>query len=193
MRPRCSSDEHLDAARQMEAREVRHLPRDDAEGKRDLAALAERVHPEARQARQLVGGVELAGLVELGDAPRRAGADLVRARPRAPRSRSVAYPSRGCELAVDARIRGGRPALRCTSLAPSSTASVRIEFDVHTTPIGRRGGLLEGQIAPTSRISFRAARSSFADAGRFPALRAGTPAKGHWLPSARRRRSVCAP
>ena len=69
--------QQLHAAREMKAGEVRHLPWDDAKGEGDLAALAECIHPEAREARQLVGGVQLAGLVELGDAPRCAGADLL--------------------------------------------------------------------------------------------------------------------
>ena len=69
--------EPLDAGRQAEALEVGHVARDHAEGERDLAALAERVHAEARQAVRLVGGVELARLVEGGEARRRRGADLV--------------------------------------------------------------------------------------------------------------------
>ncbi len=69
--------EALDAAGQVEAREVGHLARDDAEGERDVAALPEGVDAEARQAGNLVGGVELARLLEGGDAARGERADLV--------------------------------------------------------------------------------------------------------------------
>ena len=143
--------QQLDAARKLEAREVRHLPGNDAEGERDLAALAERIHPEARQARQLVGGVELACLVELGDAPRCAGADLARARPPSDSESKLAQPSSGWS-SPSTRIRGGRSALKCTSLAPCSTATGKDRLDIHTTPIGRRGGLLRGR-SPHERIS----------------------------------------
>ena len=61
--------EALDAGRKPEPVERRHVARNHAHGKRDLAALAERVHAEARQAGSLVGRVELAGLVEGGEPP----------------------------------------------------------------------------------------------------------------------------
>ena len=61
----------------MEAREVGDLARDDAEGERDVAALAEGVDAEPGQAGNLVGGVELARLLERGDAARSERADLV--------------------------------------------------------------------------------------------------------------------
>ena len=65
----------LDAGGQAQALEVGNLVGDDAERERDLAALAERVDAEARQAVGLVGGVELTGLVEGGEPRPRRGAD----------------------------------------------------------------------------------------------------------------------
>ena len=66
--------EPLHARRQVELLEARHLAGDDAEGERDVAALAEGVDAEARQALGGVGDVEVAGLVErlqpLGSDPR---------------------------------------------------------------------------------------------------------------------------
>ena len=76
-RPRCSSASFWTPGRQPEAAERRHLGGDDAACERDVAALAERIDAEPRQARKLVGGVELAGLVEDGDPPGGRGADLV--------------------------------------------------------------------------------------------------------------------
>ena len=55
----------LDAFRQAQLREARHLVRDHAEGERDRAALAVAVDAEPRQALGRVGDVELAGLVEV--------------------------------------------------------------------------------------------------------------------------------
>ena len=68
--------EALDPGRKPQRLEARHLARDDAERERDVAALAERVDAEARQAGPLVGRVELAGLLEGREPRRRVGADL---------------------------------------------------------------------------------------------------------------------
>ena len=75
--------------------------RDDAEGEGDLAALAERVHAEPRQIGRLVGGVELAGLVERSDAPRSGRCDRVQhVLERLRRERHLAGKRR--QVAVDA-------------------------------------------------------------------------------------------
>ena len=108
----------LDAGGQAQALEVGHLAGDDAERERDLAALAERVDAEARQAVGLVGGVELAGLLEGGEPRPRRGADEREHSSSAGGSSGRTWigsssPSR--------RTIGGRPTLRWTSLAPAST------------------------------------------------------------------------
>ena len=69
--------EPLDPGRQPQRLEARNLSRDDAERERDVTALPEGVDAEARQARPLVGRVELAGLLEVREPRRRVGADLV--------------------------------------------------------------------------------------------------------------------
>ena len=76
-----SGDEHeatmllgepLDARRQPQRAEARNLARDHAHRERDLAALPEGVDAEPREARALVGEIELAGLLECRE-PRRGG------------------------------------------------------------------------------------------------------------------------
>ncbi len=56
--------EATDPRRKLELLEGRNLARDDAEGERNCATLAEAVDAEARQARMGEGHVELAGLAE---------------------------------------------------------------------------------------------------------------------------------
>src|SRR5207237_41282 len=68
--------EPADAGRELELLEARNVARDDAEGEGDVAALPEGVDAEARQARMLVGRVELAVLEERGEAHRIGAADL---------------------------------------------------------------------------------------------------------------------
>ena len=105
--PRCSSDERLDAGRQAQALEAGHRVRDDAEGERDLAALAERVDAEARQADRLVGSVELAGALEDLEPRWRGGADVIHDLPQLERAERGKAVER-LELAVEAHDR--RPA-----------------------------------------------------------------------------------
>ena len=75
--PRCSSARRLTPAGSESSLEVRDLARDDAEGDRDRAALAEAVDAEPRQAGRRVGAVELSRLEERLQPLRRLGADLL--------------------------------------------------------------------------------------------------------------------
>ena len=126
----------LDTRREAEAAEVRDLGRDDAEGKGDVAALAEGVDAEPRQVGQLVGGVHLARLLEEADAAGRAGADGVQdvlERFRGEETVTV----EGREVAVDANDR------RLTELE-MDVARAEIDglgedvVEAHPRPIGRR-------------------------------------------------------
>ena len=104
--------EAADAGRQAQLLEARHVARDDAEGERDGAALAEGVDAEARQALGRVGEVEVAALVERPQPLRRDAGDrlergeqvlLVRAAGtrRAARSRRPTQHRRLVHLQVD--------------------------------------------------------------------------------------------
>ena len=99
--------QRLDAGRQAQALEVGHRVRDDAEGERDLAALAERVDAEAREADRLVGSVELAGALEDLEPRGRGGADVIHDLPQLERAERGEADQR-LELAVEAHDR--RPA-----------------------------------------------------------------------------------
>ena len=87
----------------------RNVARDRPERERDVAALPEGVDAEPRQARRLVGGVELAGLLERGE-PRRGGAaDVAQDELELRRSERVP-PVEGLERAVETNERAaGRP------------------------------------------------------------------------------------
>ncbi len=74
-RPWWRSASRSDAGWKPELVETGHLARNQAERERDLAALPERVHAEARQAGGLVRGVELARVAEGCEPLRIGGAD----------------------------------------------------------------------------------------------------------------------
>ena len=85
--------------------------RDDAEGERDGAALAEGVDAEARQVLVLVGDVEVAGVVEVRELLGRAAADGLEDRQRGRPRRAAGKPSIGTRSPSRRRI-GGRPSFR---------------------------------------------------------------------------------
>ncbi len=133
--------EPADAGRKPERLEARHLARDHAERERDLAALAEGVDAEARQAGLLVRGVELARLVERGEARRVGGADRLEHDSRSSAESSGAQPSSGAEV-PSLRTIGGWPTLRWRSLAPSSTTVAQEGVQIHVPIIGRTPALV---------------------------------------------------
>ena len=138
-RPRCSSASRADSLGQAQLRRSRDLGGDDAEGERGRAALLEAVDAEAREVGRHVRGVELARLAEAARAA--AACRAVTSWRTVSRSAS---PS-GCQpssapRSPSQRTTGGRPSLRCMSVAPMSTTAFKSALSSMASHVDHRQG-----------------------------------------------------